>query len=302
MSAPLTQAELFDADFLENLRAMFFVLRRRRKLRKKGAQSTPSSGHTREFKDHRAYVRGDDFRNIDWRLYARLDRLFVRIFEEIQEFHVHILIDRSFSMSAVHPQKRVLALRLAVALAYLALLGGHRVSLSSIGGGVEQELPPMKGQGNIHKILQHLARMEFGGQTDLLRELTVFRPRQSQRGIVFLLSDLFGTNPAESQEALRMPAHWPTETHVIHILAPEEMRPTVSGELLLEDAETGEKRRVWISKRDLEQYAQAFTDYQQDLERGCLSRQMDYLLWSTDHPFEDMFLALLSRGSALAGA
>lgn len=302
MSAPVSEAELFDADFLENLRSLFFMLRKRRKLRRKGVQSTPTSGHTREFKDHRQYARGDDFRNIDWRLFARLDKLFVRIFEEVQEFHVHILIDHSASMSAAYPQKRLLALRLAVALAYLGLTGGHRVSVITLGGGVQQELPPMKGQGNIHKILRHLSRMEFGGQTDLVRELTLFRPQRTQRGIVFLLSDLFGRNPAESEEALRLPAHWPAETHVIHILAPEEIRPPFSGELLLEDAESGERRRVWLTRRDMELYEAAFTAYREGLERSCLSRQIDYLAWTTEQSFEEMFLALLSRGSALAGS
>ena len=91
-------ADLFDADFLGRLRTLFFKLRKRRQLAKKGLQSSPAAGITREFKDYRHYTPGDDFRTIDWRLYARLERMFIRIFEEVQEYHVHILVDRSGSM------------------------------------------------------------------------------------------------------------------------------------------------------------------------------------------------------------
>ena len=92
--------EIFDADFLDRLRAMALRLRKRKQLRKKGMQQTPATGYTREFKDFRSYTQNDDFRSIDWRLYARLDRLFIRLYEEIQEFHVHVVVDTSASMRA----------------------------------------------------------------------------------------------------------------------------------------------------------------------------------------------------------
>ncbi len=200
------EGELFDPAFLGRLRALFFRLRRRRQLRRKGQQATPTAGFTREFKDHRHYVPGDDFRSIDWRLYARLERMFVRIFEEVQEFHVHILVDRSRSMVDPFPEKRLLGLRLAVALAYLGLISQHRVSLFSFGDDVQRELPPLKGQGHIHEILQHLSRLPFDGVTSLTRSLAGFRPNRDRRGLVFLISDFFGRAPEEAEEAIRKSA------------------------------------------------------------------------------------------------
>ncbi|MEO0414467.1 MAG: DUF58 domain-containing protein, partial [Verrucomicrobiota bacterium] len=91
--------ELFDAEFLDRLRALFLSLRKRKQLRKKGIQNTPATGFTREFKDFRHYTPNDDYRAIDWRLYARLERLFIRLYEEIQEFHIHVVVDTSASMS-----------------------------------------------------------------------------------------------------------------------------------------------------------------------------------------------------------
>ena len=103
------------------------------------------------------YTRSDDFRNIDWRLFARIERLFVKLYEETQEFHVHILVDRSASMADPFPRKRRATLRLAVALAYLGLMNQHQVSLLSFGDSLRTELPPLRGQGHIHRILEHLS-------------------------------------------------------------------------------------------------------------------------------------------------
>ena len=293
--------ELFDHDFLERLRTLFFKLRKRRQLTRQGAQSTPAAGFTREFKDHRHYSPGDDYRTIDWRLFARLEKPFVRVFEEVQEYHVHILIDRSQSMQEPWPDKRVVALRSAVALAYMALLNQHRVSILSLADGIRRELPPLKGQGHVHDILQLFTSMEFGGTTDLVGSLKQFRPSRDRRGIVFLISDLFGRTPELSTEAMLQATRWPAETHVVHVLHPQEKQPEITGEIRLVDVETSEVRRIWMTKRELDRYAEEFEKFLEELKRFCMSRQIDYYPWSTSETFEDTFLNLLSRGSALSG-
>lgn len=296
------EAELFDPEFLERLRTLFFKLRRRRQLRRKGVQASPAAGFTREFKDYRSYAPGDDYRSIDWRLFARLGRLFIRIFEEIQEFHIHILVDRSRSMIEPDGAKRVLALRLSVALAYLGLISGHRVSVLSLADDLRREMPPLKGQGHVHAVLRHLAALRFEGLTDLESCLRQFRPGRDRRGIVFVISDLFGRSVESAGAALRQALSWPAETHMIHIAAPAEMRPELEGEIRLVDVETGEMRRMWLTRREMARYARSFDAWRQLLRDACVRRQVDYVTWTTEHPFEDMFLELLSRGSALAEA
>jgi hypothetical protein len=294
--------ELFDPEFLGQLRQLFFKLRRRRRLNKRGLQSTPSAGITREFKDHRQYSPGDDYRTIDWRIYARLERMFIRIFEEVQEFHVHILIDRSRSMYEPFGEKRVVALRLAVALAYLSLINQHRVSLMSIGDAAHREMPPLKGQGHINEILRALSMMEFAGQTNLVDCLKQFRPGRDRRGIVFVVSDLFGQSPELAKEALHQARMWPAETHVIQIMHPMEMDPQLEGEIRLIDVETNEIRRIWLNKRDMVRYKQAFEEWLEDIGQTCQASQLNHVPWTTDLPFEEMFINLLSRGSALTGS
>ncbi len=297
----IAETELFDPRFLGRLRALFFRLRKRRALKKKGAQNSPSAGFTREFKDHRHYTSGDDFRAIDWRVFARLERLFIRVFEEVQEFHVHILVDCSTSMAEPFPGKRVAALRLAAALAFLGLASQHRVSLHGLTAKCARLLPPLKGEGHIHEVLRVLAGLEFSGETDLVAALRQFRPTRDRRGIVFVLSDLLGNAPERSEEAVLQATTWPAETHVIHILDPREMTPDIEGELQLVDVETNEMRRMWLTRRDLDLYAANFREFVENLESACLRRQIDYLRWRTDQAFEEAFLGLLMRGSALAG-
>ncbi len=293
---------LFDPRFLGQLRSLFFQLRKRRQMRRRGAQPTPATGFTRQFKDHRQYVHGDDYRAIDWRLYARLEKLFIRLFEEIQEFHVHILIDTSVSMVEPFPAKRVAALRMAAALAYLAMISQHRVSVMSVADAVRRQTPPLKGPGHMHALLRQLTVIEFNGVTDLDAALRTFRLSQDRRGIAFIISDLFGRSIEQAQQAMLHAAHWPAETHVIHVMDPAESAPGLDGDLQLVEVETLETRRISLTHRDLQRYTQAVADFTEDLRTTCMRHGIDYVHWTTDRSFEDMFLTLLSRGSALAGA
>ncbi|HRX56301.1 MAG TPA: DUF58 domain-containing protein [Verrucomicrobiales bacterium] len=291
---------LFDAEFLGRLRALFLRLRKRRQLKKKGIQNTTATGFTREFKDFRHYTPDDDYRSIDWRLYARLDRLYVRLYEEVQEFHVHILVDTSASMVTPFGDKRLSALRLAVALAYLGLIGQHRVSLYRMADRIIEGLPPQKGQGNIQRIIDYAKRLEFGGMTDLKRCFSSFRPSRQRYGIIFVISDLYGRDADEAKDAVQRIASWPGEAHVIQIFNPWEEHPDLDGEVELIDVETQEHRKLWFTKRELKRYEEVFDLFLKTVEHTCKSRQIDYQRWCTDQPFEEAFLDLLSRGSALA--
>jgi hypothetical protein len=293
--------DIFDSEFLDRLRAMFLRLRKRKQLRRKGLQRSPSAGLTREFKDYRHYVRQDDYRSIDWRLYARLERMFVRLYEEVQEFHVHVVVDASASMERPFAEKRTNALKLAVALSYLGLIGEHRVSLYAMRERITELLPSVKGQGNIQRIIETLRNLEFDGTTRLRQCLGGFRPGRQRYGVIFVLSDLIGQNPDAVDDALRNIGGWPGESHIIHIFHPLEQAPELEGEVELVDVETGEGRKMWLTRHDLERYTEAFNAYLRVAERSCLSRQVDYLPWRTDGAFDEFFLELLSRGSVLAG-
>ena len=292
--------ELFDAEFLARLRSMFLQLRKRRVLKNRGAQPTPATGFTREFKDHRPYTVGDDYREIDWQLYARLDKLFIRLFEEVQQFHVHVLLDRSLSMAEPHGAKRVAALKLAAAVSYLALSNQHRVSLMTVTDQVERQLPPLEGQGHLQRLLDELAGLRFEGGTRLEHALRRYQPGRDRRGIVFLISDLFGESLQDADRALGRVGQWRAETHAIQIIDPRERDPGLEGELRLIETETRQERLVQLDRRDLERYRETFDRFVEQVQQRCRQRQVNYMQWPADEPFEQMFMALLARGSALA--
>lgn len=299
--APLEREELFDAGFLDRLRVLALRLRKRRQLMRRGAQSTPATGFTREFKDYRHYTPREDYRAIDWRLYARLDKLFVRLYEETQELNLHILVDTSTSMARPFPEKRRQALKFAVALAYLALSAQQRVSVYSMSSGVHQELPPLRGQGNIEKVIQAVSRLKFDGLTDMKRCFEEFRPSKQRQGITFVISDFFGQEIGSASEAVARVSAWPGENHFLQIVHPEERQPSLEGELELMEVETGERRRFWLTRRDVQRYVETFDAFAENLARDCASHRIDFMQASTEEAFEERFLDLLVRGSALAG-
>ncbi len=300
MGSSSANEDLFDVEFLERLRALFLRLRKRRQLRKKGIQNTPATGFTREFKDFRHYTHRDDYRSIDWRLYARLDRLFIRLYEEVQEFHLHILVDTSGSMVEPFPEKRAVSLKLAVALSYLGLIGQHRVSLYSMSDTISAALPPLKGPGNIQRVIEFARGLEFGGVTNLERCFGDFRPSRRRYGILFVISDLYGKGIEEARGAIRHASTWPGEVHLIQVVHPWEEDPDIEGEIELVDVETGEQRRFWFTPGDRARYAENYRRFVEGIAKESRGRQVDHQAWRTDSPFEEEFLELLTRGSALA--
>lgn len=299
---PLTRDQLFDAVFLDRLRLLALRLRKRRQLMRRGAQSTTATGFTREFKDYRHYAKGEDYRAIDWRLYARLDKLFVRLYEETQELHLHILVDTSGSMAYPFEDKRRQALRFAVALAYLGLSNQQRVSLYSMSDALKIELPPMRGQGSVEKIIQSVLSLSYQGLTDLEKCFDDFHPTRQRYGVIFVISDFYGRDVVTAAESVSRAAAWPGETHFLQIMHPAERLPDIEGEVELAEIETGERRRFHLTKRDAQRHAEAYDAFVANLERACVSRQIDFLQVRTDEPFEDRFLEVLTRGAALAGA
>jgi uncharacterized protein (DUF58 family) len=298
----LEREDLFDTTFLERLRMLALRLRKRRELMRRGSQSTPATGFTREFKDYRHYTPREDYRAIDWRLYARLGKLFVRLYEETQELNLHIILDTSASMAQPHTEKRRQALRFAVALAYLGLSGQQRVNLHSMCGTVKQELPPLRGQGHMEKIITAVTKLSFSGVTDLERSFQDFAPSRQRYGVIFVLSDFYGRDPETSPDAITRAAVWPGETHLVQIYHPHERQPQLDGEVELAEVETGEKRRFWLTKRDLARYTEAFDTFAEKLATTAATRQIDFLQCRSDEPFEERFLDLLTRGAMLGTA
>ncbi|MEO0415052.1 MAG: hypothetical protein AAF226_08890, partial [Verrucomicrobiota bacterium] len=179
-------------------------------------------------------------------------------------------------------------------------VGQHRVSVYGMEERVGDPLPPLKGQGNIQRVIDFATGLEFGGMTNLEECFRTFQPSRQRYGIIFVISDLYGQGVDEAKEAIRHASGWPGEVHFIQIYHPWEEKPDLDGEIELIDVESNEQRRLWFTRRDRRRYEARYQQFMNDIAAACQARQIDYQPWRTDLPFEDVFLEMLSRGSALA--
>src|SRR3954447_1543759 len=222
---------LLDPQFLARLEQLELVSRKIFLGRMKGERRSKRKGQSVEFADYRNYVVGDDLRFLDWNLYARLDRLFIRLFMEEEDLHFYILLDNSLSMDFGTPSKLRYAKQVAAALGFIGLVNMDRVVVEAFNDRLVQSLPPARGRRSLWRLLDFLQKIEPAGPSDLRRALRTFSLKCSGKGIVVLLSDLMDKGGYE--DALRYLVARQLNIYVIQVLSQEEIDPEVVGDLRL---------------------------------------------------------------------
>jgi uncharacterized protein (DUF58 family) len=255
-----------------------------------------------EFADYRDYSAGDDLRRIDWNLYGRLDRLFLKLYEEEEDLHVMILLDHSKSMdfprSGNGLRKFDFARRIAAALAYLALCNLDRVDLAPFASQVGANFGLSRGRGQFHNVLSYLSRCAIvDGATDMTPAFDAFTARTKWRGLAIVISDFL--DPAGPAAGLGRLAHAGFEVEAIHI-GSEEGDKELRGDCELVDAETGETLDVMVDERVLRHFQAAREARLMELEKFCLRSQMAFLRTHTTEPFEDLLLRRLREAGVAA--
>ncbi len=281
---------LLEPAFLEKLERLRLVARRRAR-GAVGERRSRALGRGVEFSDHRAYQVGDDWRYVDWSIYARLDRLFVKLFEEEEESDVHLLVDASASMRFGNPPKLEYAKRLAAALGYVALAGGDRVGAAAVHGDAVRTLPPRRGRAHAHHLFRFLESEQAYGLTDLEEAVRRFVPRR--RGVVVALGDLL--DPKGFQPFLRRLRHAGLEVFVVHLLAEEDLTPPNEGELRVVDAESGESVDVTVDARLVQEFVAQRDSFLEEVRTFCARHGMAYVRATTQIPVEDLVLRYLRR-------
>ena len=250
-----------------------------------------------EFSDYRRYSSGDDPRSVDWSAYLRLGKLFLKTYQTEERIPIRLLVDCSESMRC-DPAKFSYALHLAAAFSYLALLHLDTVAIAPFATRLSKPLVVAGGRESFWTIAEFLGRMTGGGQTDIYFSTKEFLARFPSRGTVLLLSDFFDDEGTQrSVEILRMKGH---DLVLVQVHTPEEQRPTVFGELLLEDAETGQKRAVESSAESAAVYERNFSEFSTRLQRLALRNGGRYARAVTSLPFEEFVLRGLHRSRVVA--
>src|SRR5947209_2285309 len=226
---------LLDPQFLARLEQLELVSRKIFMGRMKGERRSKRKGQSVEFADYRNYVVGDDLRFLDWNLFARLDRLFIRLFMEEEDLHVYLLIDNSLSMDFGSPSKLHFAKQVAAALGFIGLTNMDRVVIEAFNDRLTQSLPPMRGRRSLWRVMDFLQKLEPAGPSDLKTALRNFSIKCSGKGIVILLSDFMDKGGYE--DALRYLIARQLDIYVIQVLSQEEIDPEIVGDLKLIDVD-----------------------------------------------------------------
>jgi uncharacterized protein (DUF58 family) len=291
------QDELFGEDFLKKLEYLHIVSRKVFSGASRAERRTRKIGAGVEFADHRPYAPGDDLRTLDWKLFARLEKLLVRLFEEEEDLHVYLLLDVSESMMLGRPPKVDYGRRVAAALAYIALANLDRAAVVGFAEGLKGRLPPARGKGQIHKVFRFLTALQPGGATDLKTSARTFVHQNPRRGVVVVISDLY--DPEGAQDGLNFLRYNKFEPFVVHVHDPAELNPDVRGDLRLVDCETGETRDVTVTDRLVKRYREAYEEFRQELEEFCTARRIPYFQAPVDVPFDDLILRIFRGGGFL---
>lgn len=294
MDQPVASA-LLSPELLARLEKMELVSRKVFRGRMKGERRSPRKGQSVEFADFRNYVPGDDLRFVDWNTYARLEKLFLKMFLEEEDLHFYALIDASSSMDFGSPTKLKFAVQLAAALGFIGLIRGDRVKMETVGQPVREVAPAFRGRRSMWRMLDRLEQIEPHPTASLAEGVKNFCLRNSGKGIVVLISDLM--DKAGYESALRYLASRQMDVYVIHVLAPEEFEPDVQGDLRLVDCEDGDVAEVTITAPLMKRYKQTLAAFIESARDFCARRGMMYLLARSETSIEELLTGYLaSRG------
>ncbi len=292
----MTANPLLPPELLRRLEQFQMLARRRAKSSLKGERRSRARGHSVEFADHRAYTTGDDFRYLDWNLYGRLDRLFLKLYEEERELPVTLFLDSSESMTFGEPRKFDFARQIAAAIGYVALCGFDRVSVVPFPEDTTQlavlsALRSVRGRKSSLELLQNLTALKAHGSAALNDSLRRGALQARHAGVAVVLSDFL--DPAGYEAGLTALLGRGFHINVVHILAPDELNPNVFGDLRLVDAESGALEEVTFGRYRLAAYKRTVQNFCQRLKEFCSSRGITYFLTPTDTPLEILLLKQL---------
>ena len=313
---------LLDPEFLNRLEQLRIRARRAFPGTARGERRSTRRGASVEFADFRKYEAGDDFRHVDWNIYARLERLMLRQFVEEEDVRIDLLIDQSGSMHFGLPTKFELACRAAAALAFVAVASLDRVSAQTFDSAIRARTKALRGRGHLMTLLSFLAnlseadkwsdlsgaslpgrspgaesvRSEAGvkvGATDLTSVLKQVRHQTSRPGILFIMSDFL--DPRDFKTEMKLLVHKGFDVNLIQVLAQEELQPEAGRDFLVVDSETNETREITANHRTMLAYKTALSRFTDSLEQFSRLAGIGYVRVAGEGAFEDLLLKNLSE-------
>lgn len=271
---------MLDKKFYDTLTRLRLRMSHKSSMNMSGSRKSMRKGRSVEFSDFREYMPGDDLRRLDWNVYARLDKLYIREYMEEKEAVVSVLIDTSASMDYGTPSKAELARDLAAVAAYLALCNMDRLRLYDM-KDMGRGLAVSGGKNGFPKVLRWLERRTFSGEVDML-EAARKMPQQGP-GVTVIISDFLHPNmldekAADYEKLLKYLQYCRQRAVVLHTMAPEELHVTLEGALNLIDAENQSKLRLTVDAKVIHNYERELRRLTERMKRGCSAGGGTYVL------------------------
>jgi len=296
-SRPQTLRDLLDPELMAKLDRLDVFSRKIFLGKLRGERRSKRRGRSVEFADYRNYVVGDDLRFIDWNIYGRLDRLFLKLFLEEEDLSVHVIFDASASMAEGDPPKDIAAKRLAAALGYIGLVNNNRLTVSAFSEGIVAQKSNLRGRHRVATMAELLLSSQPEGFTEFERSARQIALTRQGKGVAILISDFLMKEGYE--RGLRYLIGRSYDLYVVQILSPQELDPTISGDLRLVDIEDNDTAEVTISAPLLKRYKATVAAYCNEMREFCTKRGVTYLCASSATAVETLVLDYLRRRGLL---
>lgn len=256
-------------------------------------------GQTVEFADYREYMLGDDIRRIDWNLFSRFEKYFLKLFTDERQMHVQIFLDCSASMGKNDPQKGAYAVAMAAALGFLAVHNMDKVSFNLIKGNrAENNMGTIVGKNSFYRAISELNNIEFVGDADIAEAITNSTNTGTNDGLTVIISDFF--TKSQWKKAVDYLTYKRRQVLLVQVLSPNEIDPVYDGRFHMIDSEAEDladprNLKLRINKSLQIAYREAFADFEEDIRSFCVSRGADFVTVDCEKPLEKMIFGELLK-------
>jgi uncharacterized protein (DUF58 family) len=280
-----------ETDFIKSLGRLQMILKKRIYADKQGSHSSAAGGEGLVFRDFKAYSPGDDFRHIDWRIYARTDKFYIRRFESERNLTVHILVDSSASMNFGSKKftKFEFGAMIGLGFCFIASRNNEKFNLNTFTEHVTA-FKPRKGSGNLAYLFDYMGSMRVEGKSSFLQSMEEYRKRITSKSFIVFISD-FLYDLDEVEEIISR--YRKSQVYLVQVLDIEERDLALSGDVILEDAETQAKLRTFVSMRLKNTYQQKLEEHIARLKDICEHNNASFISVSTNTPIFEVFYHML---------
>jgi uncharacterized protein (DUF58 family) len=290
----LSKEQIFDPTFLASLSHLRLVARRVPQDGRYAEQRSHDLGHGTDFRDFRPYAVGDDFRAIDWNIYQRLGRVFIRLYEELEDLPLYLMPDISRSLFFETPPRALACLRTTLALASISLNHHDTTGLFPFSNDCEVLAHPQSGHGKVMLFADRLAHLQPGGETDIRAAIKRFNSFGMRRGLLVVVSDFF--DPAGSGAVIAALKQVRHKLLLVQLHRRSDAEPDVHGDMRVIDCETREAEDISVTPALIKRYRRFYEQFQTTLAEFARRRNAGFLRMDVDEEIVPQLAQVFEAG------